>query len=411
MEQSSAGRRERRRSPGEGSVYKVEGGRRWRGAVRWTEADGTQRRRVVSGRTQAEARAAVDALRRELHLGTPVPKGRAPTVAEYLAEWIERNRARVRPSTWLVREQHVRLWLVPALGRIALVRLTSTDVERALAAFLKSGRPVTAAEAAKSARPPRRAVSPRTVFHIRTTLRIALNDARREGLVARNAAGDARPPRVPYTPIAYLSAEQAARLVESTRDHEYGPIYALAVSTGLRQGELLALSWPDVDFNAGTLTVRRSLARTAEGSYALGETKTPQSRRTIPLGATARVALRRQQARQATLRLAAGPTWQDPAEKDGLVFADAVGRPLNPPHVTYALKKTLAAAGLPAVRFHDLRHSAATLLLAEGVPLAVISAVLGHTSISVTSTFYAAVLPKAEREAMAALDHALSGPA
>jgi integrase len=343
-----------------------------------------------------------------LHLGTLAPAGRAVTVAEYLAQWIERDRARVRPSTWLVREQHVRLWLIPALGRIALVRLTSTDVERALAAFLKVGRPVTGAEAAKGARPRRTAVSPRTVTHIRTTLRIALNDARREGLVGRNAAGDARPPRVPVTSIAYLSAPDVRRLLDATRDDEYGPLYALAASTGLRQGELLGLAWADLDLAAGTLTVRRSLARTAEGGYALAQPKTARSRRTIPLPGTARDALLRRRGRQDAAQAAAGSAWQD---RDGLVFTDSIGRILVPHHVSYAFGRARAAAGVPRVRFHDLRHSAATLMLAEGVPLAVISEWLGHSGIAITAAYYAAVVPTLRRDAADAMDRALTRPA
>lgn len=401
MAQSTA-RRTRRRSAGEGSVYRQ--GTRWRGAVTWTEPDGTRSRRIVSAPTAAEARDKLDALRRELHLGTLAPAGRAATVAAYLAEWIERDRIRVRPSTWLVREQHVRLWLIPALGRIALARLTSTDVERALAGFLKAGRPVTGAEATNGARPRRRSVSPLTVTHIRTTLRIALNDARREGLVGRNAAADARPPRVPTTPIAYLPAPEVRRLLDTTRDDEYGPLYALAASTGLRQGELLGLAWGDVDLAAETLTVRRSLARTAEGGYALAAPKTARSRRTIPLPRTARDAFLRRRGRQDAAEATAGSAWQD---RDGLVFTDSIGRPLVPRHVSYAFERAQAAAGVPRIRFHDLRHSAATLMLAEGVPLAVVSEWLGHTGIAITASHYAAVVPALRHEAAAAMDRAL----
>lgn len=388
----------RRRSAGEGSVYKT--GSRWRGAISWTEPDGLRRRRVVSGRTQEEARAKLDAIRRELHLGVPVPKGRSLTLAEYLREWIEAERVRVRPSTWLVREQHVRLWLIPALGRIALTRLTSADVERALAAFLKEGRP------GSGARARRRVVSPRTVTHIRTTLRIALHDARRQGLVALNAAADARPPRVPPAPITYLRVADVRRLLDATRDDEYGPLYALAVSTGLRQGELLALTWSDVDLAAGTLTVRQALARTAEGGYAVAPPKTARSRRTILLGSLAREALLRQRGRQDSWEAAAGPAWQNVR---GLVFTDELGRPLDPGHVTYVFQRALAAASLPRVRFHDLRHTAATLMLAEGVPLAVIAEWLGHSGIAITAAHYAAIVPALYREAAGAVDRAMGG--
>ncbi len=400
----STARRARRRSPGEGSVYKTADGRRWRGAVSWTDPDGKRHRRVVQGRTAQEARDRLDALCRDLRLGTIARPGPSLTVAEYLAEWIGRNRARVRPSTWLVREQHVRLHLIPTLGRIVLARLTPAEVERALGDFLTAGRPLDGDHDATHTRRRARPVSPLTARHIRATLRAALADAAREGLVGRNAASDARPPYSPHRPISYLSAPDVRRLLEATHDDEYGPIYALAASTGLRLGELLGLGWADVDLSAGTLTVRRSLARTVDDTWALGEPKSARSRRTIPLPSTAADALRRQRDRQDAAREAAGSAWQD---RDGLVLTDAVGRPLHPEHVSYTFQRARAAAGLPRVRFHDLRHSAATLMLAEGVPLAVISEWLGHSGIAITASHYSAIVPELRRDAAYAMDRAL----
>ena len=406
----STARRSRHSSPGMGSVYRSEDGRRWRGAVSWTEPSGERRRRVVSGATAAQANEKLDALRRELHLGSPLPKGRAPTVGEFLDEWLERDAARVRPSTHAVRVQHVKLWIEPSIGSRALARLTPADVEHALAEFLKSGRP-RGADAGRSGRPPRRAVSPLTVQHVRATLRTALSDAERDGLVSRNAAAQARPPRAPYAAITYLDTAQVRRLLDATRDHEYGPLFAVAVSTGLRQGELLGLAWTDIDFEGGTLTVRRSLALTADGGYGLSEPKSAKSRRTLPLPTVAREALRRQRVRQDEARLAAGTAWQDPARRDGLVFTDGVGRPLDGSHVTYMFRRSLAAAGLPRVRFHDLRHSAATLMLAQGIGLATVSEMLGHSGIQVTAQRYAAIVPELKRDAAEAVDRALSGTA
>jgi integrase len=406
MAQSTA-RRARRRSPGEGSVYKVDGGRRWRGAVTWTEPDGTRRRRVVSAPTAAEARERLDVLRRGLMLGAPIPKGRALTVGEYLTEWIERNRSRVRPSTWAAREQHVRLWLIPTLGRYTLARLSPADVERALAEFLRSGRP-RGADAGTSSRSPRRVVSPLTIRHLRATLRMALSDAERDGLVVRNAAAKARPPRVPYAPISYLTPEQVNRLLDATREDEYGPLYALLVGSGLRLGEALGLAWRDIDQEAGTLTVRQTMALRADGTYGLSEPKTPRSRRTLPLTATARDALRRQRVRQDTARLAAGTAWQD---THGLVFTDAVGRGLRPRDVSHAFARAVRAYGLARVRLHDLRHTFATLALAEGVGLATVADLLGHTGVAITAAHYSAIVPELRREAAAAIDRAIGGGA
>lgn len=388
MQKSTA--RTRRRSAGEGSVYQT--GDRWRGAVTWTEPDGKRRRRIVTGRTSTEARDKLDALRHELRIGTLAPAGPTQTVGEYLSTWIERHRAGVRPSTWRTAESYVRVYLIPALGRHALVRLSAADVERALASFIRDGRPDG----------PQRPVAPITALHVRATLRRALGDAQRDGLVGRNAAADARPPYTPHRPVTYLEAADVRRLIEATADDPLGPLYALAATTGLRRGELLGLRWSDV--TDGALSVRRSMARDASGGWSTAEPKSARSRRTIPLPATARVALDRQRERQDANRTAAGSAWQD---RDGLVFTDSVGRPLLPEFVSHAFAKSRTAAGVPPVRFHDLRHSAATMMLAEGVPLAVISEWLGHAGIAITASHYAAVVPALRRDAADAMDRAL----
>jgi integrase len=389
----------RRRSPGEGTVYPFRSG--YRGAISWTEPDGRRHRRTVSGRTVEETRGKLDELRRDLRLGILAPSADL-TVGDFLSSWIERDRTRVRASTWRSRDMHVRVYLVPALGRLALARLTAADVERALSRFLAEGWPDRPAKRGPG-RQNAAGISPQTVRHIRTTLRRALGDAVRDGLVGRNAAADARPPYTPHRPVAYLTASDLRKLLEATRDDEYGPVYALAASTGLRLGELLGLSWADVGAD-GSLTVRRSLARAHSGGWALAEPKSARSRRSIPLPLAARAALELQRTRQRFARNGAGDAWQD---RHGLVFTDAVGRPLAPEKVSRMFGTARDRASLPRVRFHDLRHSAATTLLAQGVPLAVISEWLGHSGIAITASAYAAIVPELRTEAAAAMDRAL----
>lgn len=392
--------RTRRRSAGEGSVYRTTDGR-WRGAATWTEPDGRRQRRYVTGSTATEARGKLDEVRRRLRLGSLDPVG-SGSVADFLTAWIERHRARVRPSTWRTSEMHVRCYLVPALGRIALPKLTAADVERALATFLRDGRPLTTSTRGRQRPAP---VSPQTVRHVRSTLRRALADALRADLVSRNAAADAAPPYAPHRPVAYLPAVDVRRLIDVTRDDEFGPIYALAATTGLRLGELLGLAWSDVDIAQGTLTVRHSLAIDAAGGWSIAQPKSARSRRTIPLPAVARDSLDRQLARQTSAKVAAGTLWQDRA---GFVFTDAIGRPLHQGIVSSAFRRARSAAALPPIRFHDLRHSAATMMLAEGVPLAVISEWLGHAGIAITAAHYAAVVPELRHEAAAAMDRAMT---
>ncbi len=398
---TSAKKNARRRSPGEGSVYPFRGGHA--GALAWTDPDGTRHRRTVTAPTSAGVRDKLDDLRRELRLGTLTSASQALTVGDYLTEWIERHRTSVRPSTWRSAEQHVRVYLIPALGRIPLARLSADDVATALAAFQATGRPVRAPKRTRG-RQNAGGLSPLTVRHIRATLRQALGAAVIAGKAQRNAAADSRPPYLPHRPITYLSTRDLARLLDATRDDEFGPLYALAATTGLRLGELLGLEWPDVA--DGRLTVRRSLARAQGNGWELAQPKSARSRRTIPLPARARQAVETQRTRQRFAQNAAGSAWQD---RDGLVFTDAVGRPLAPERVSREFGKARDAAGVPRIRFHDLRHSAATALLSAGVPLAVISEWLGHSGIAITASAYAAVVPELLTDAADAMDRALGG--
>ncbi len=380
--------RTRRRANGEGSLYRDSAGR-WRGAVTWTDNAGQLKRRTVSAATQAEARGRLNVLRAELARGQE-PSANV-TLAEYLSRWLVAERARVAPKTWIGREQHIRGHIVPALGRVTLAKLTPADVERMTAGLIAAGK------------------AARTAASVRVTLRKALGDAARDELVHRNVAALARPPRVPGRDMQpgrdYLEPAQLRALLTSCADNPLGPLVTVAATTGLRQGELLGLAWDSVDLDAALLTVRRSLARDWIG-WKLAEPKTARSRRTLHLPARAVEALRAQQTAQDGLRAAAGTAWQD---QHGLVFTDAVGRPLKASDVSHALDPLLTAAGLPHVPFHGLRHSTATALLAAGVPLRVVADQLGHSTITITADIYAAVVPDLRRDAADAMDRALGG--
>lgn len=393
------------RRAGEGSVYRrKDRPGTWRGSLAWTE-NGVQRRRSVDGSSAADVRAKLDEIRADVGAGVAVPAGRQVTVGAYLADWIERDAARVRPSTWRVRETHVRCYLLPTLGSIVLRKLSATDVERAMARWMKSGRPTSEGDRRRG-RQKHLPASSQTVRHVRATLRRALTGAARDGLVTRNAASGAQPPRLEHREIEYLSAEEVGRLLEAVAEMPVRPLYVTAVATGLRLGELLGLAWADVDFAGGTLRVRRSLGVKAGGGWELGSPKSAKSRRTVPLAPIALDALRAQKVRQAAVRLAAGPDWED----QDLVFADVLGRPLSPGQVSHQFGKDLGLAGLAErITFHGLRHSAATLLLSQGIPISTISELLGHTSIGVTASFYAAIAPVLRLEARDAMARALAG--
>ena len=197
-----------------------------------------------------------------------------------------------------------------------------------------------------------------------------------------------------------MLAEMAGALLAATEQDRLGPLYAVALTAGLGQAELLGLRWTDVDLDAGLLTVRQTIQK-VDGEWVVGPPRSATSRRTIPLVASAAAALKRQRARQAEERLRAGEVWD---ASWGLVFAALDGTSLDGGEATKALQRAQAKAGLPRTTFHQLRHGAATLLLAQGVPLATIRDILGHSTITLTANTYAHVLPELRREAAAAMD-------
>lgn len=391
-----------RRARGDGSIYPTDDGR-WRAAAIYTDPDtGARRRKTVSAATRDAVKARLREVQRQIEAtGRPEPRTRrereaarrltqGSTVAEYLGQWLETERGRVRGATWRSRELHATHYIAPAVGAVPLADLRPSDVERMMAAMVARG------------------LSGRSARHARATLRRALADAQRDGLVASNAAALSRPPKADRAEIHVLTADETRRLLEGTTEDEFGPLYSVAASTGLRQGEVLGLEWVDLgdlDGQAPTLTVRRSLARTVDG-WGLADPKTARSRRTLELGPTTARALRRQRTRQKEQRLAAGEAWQD---RDGLVFTDAVGRPLKGYTVTAAFSDALKRLGLPHVRFHDLRHGVASLLLAQGVPLKLVSEQLGHSTITITADTYAHLDREQRRQAADALERAIGG--
>jgi integrase len=202
-----------------------------------------------------------------------------------------------------------------------------------------------------------------------------------------------------------LTAAEANVLIESTAKDRLGNLFALALLTGLRQGELLGLRWADIDLEKRTLQVRKALQKQA-GEWKFIEPKSERSRRKIRLPVTAVVTLELQQQRIEEMRLRAGSAWQD----WNLVFPSQIGTPLDGPNVTHHLQQKLAAAGLPRVRFHDLRHTCATLLLEKGIQDRTIMKQLGHAQVSLTLNTYTHVQPTLLSAAANALDEVFGSP-
>lgn len=235
-------------------------------------------------------------------------------------------------------------------------------------------------------------------------LRSILAEAAREQHIARNVASLVRAPKLEDTEVEPRTAEDASAFLESSRESQFAEIYTLALTLGLRRGELLGLRWVDINAERTELRVRQTAHRAGVGQgMSLGPTKTKRSRRTLPLPERAAEALKRRHAIQDGSRRAAGHAWED----TGLVFITKIGTPIEPSNLRRTFDKDIAAAGVRRIRFHDMRHTCASLLLSQGVQMRVAMEILGHSNMAITSDIYSHVAPAALKSASAAMNSAL----
>lgn len=369
-----------KRGNGEGSIGQYRG--RW--IARFTLADG--RRKAIYGATRAEVATKLASAIRDRDGGLPALNERV-TVGTFLLQWLERSvSGRNRPSTIRSYTSHVHVHLLPALGKKSLARLTPDDVE----AFMKEKQSA--------------GMTAATVVRIRSTLRRALAVAQKQGLVIRNVAALADPPSLKAKHFEALTVEQAREFLKAVRGHRMEGVFVLAITTGLRQGELLGLQWSDIDFASKRMSVRRALQR-VNGTLTMVEPKTSRSRRTLTLPPLAMDQLEAERERQQSIASSEGPTW-NPL---GLVFVTSRGTPLDGGNVTHTFQRVLHEAGLPRIRFHDLRHTCASLLLAQGANMRVIMEQLGHSQIGLTMNTYSHVMNEALQDAADRMEHVLTG--
>ncbi len=361
-----------RRGHGEGTIRRRQDGR-WEAAI---TLEG-RRRKSLYGKTRLEAQQKMVAALKARQDGLPIGTNDRQTVAQFLTRWLEETaKPRVRPKTYVSYEGHIRLHLVPVIGRVPLTKLSPDHVQRLYNDKLEAG------------------LSARTIHHFRETLRSALSDALRWGHVSRNVAALVDPPRAKRHEIRPLSPEEARTFLEASRTHRLHALYSVVLAVGLRQGEALGLGWDDVDLKRGEIRVARALQRVG-GKLTYVEPKSETSRRVVAIPVPIVAELQAHQDAQGFERRGAGEKWTE----TGLVFTTKIGTPLDGGNVTKQFQAILEGAGLPRQRFHDLRHSCASLLLAQGVHPRVVMETLGHSQISLTMNTYSHVMPELQREA------------
>ncbi len=374
-----------KRGNGEGSIYQRKDGR-------WTAEISLEggKSKFLYGKTRKEVQEKLKTALYEQQKGILVT-GPQQQVGHFLTHWLEDvHKQSIRSRTYERYEEIVRLHLLPGIGHHQLQKLSPQHLQMFYKKKLDEG------------------LSATTVISFHNVLHKALETAVRWNLIARNTCDLVSPPRRKHFKIQPLSIEQIHQLLAATRGHRQEALIILALTTGMRRGELLALKWQDLDLEKRILQVRRILTRIPSKLPGKGfeetEPKTDRGRRSIVLPLFTVEVLKQHRLRQLEEILKAGPAWYDL----DYVFCTSIGTHLNPTRDTLdVLKSLLKKAGLPNIRFHDLRHRSATMLLSMQVHPKIVQEILGHSQINITMDIYSHVLPTMQEEAMGKVNEVL----
>lgn len=368
-----------RKSNGEGTIRQRPDGR-WELRATLEDATGKKQRISIYGATRKEVTTKRDALKNEEAAGILAAPNRH-TVDTYLTAWLDHVQQDLKPTSHQSYKYIVDAHIIPRLGHVQLLKLAPLHVEGMITGMLRDG------------------LSARTASYARAVLRRALQQALRWGLVGRNVAQNVAPPRKEHQEMHAWTPEQAAAFLQHARPNPLYAVFYLALMTGMRRGELLGLRWQDIDERDHKLHIRQNLV-VVNNKPQFIEPKTARSKRTVHVAEETIRALQDHRAHVHNLRAKAKARWQE----HDLVFPSSIGTPLG----TYTLNRTwwalIASAKLPRIRFHDLRHTYASLALAQKISPKVVSERLGHANVAFTLQTYAHVYEEEHRAA--ALDSA-----
>lgn len=369
----------RRKSNGEGSIYRHKDGR-WVGALYVLTTSGIRKRLRVYGKTRAEAHAKLTEVKARQQQGIAIPD-KSWRLRDYLDYWLENVAQRtVRPTTFERYSINVRLYLKPALGHYRLDQLSVSLVQAFLNQHLAAGHSVRSAQVC------------------RTTLSSALTSAQREEYVMRNVARLVKLPTYESEEIVPWTKEEIRLFLRAARKDALFAAFLLLTLYGLRRGEVLGLRWQDIDFKQSSVHVRQQILR-IDGALQVGPVKTKAGRRDLPLVPLAQDALLVRQAEQGT------PPGSD------LVFTTRSGTPVEPQNLARSFWRICTANSIRRIRLHDLRHTTATMLSVLGVPARSAQQILGHSHVSVTQQIYQHSTMTQKREAVSQLESILRGDA
>jgi integrase len=344
------------------------------------------KRRYVSAKRKGDAERALREAMTDADRGL-VFDATKQSVSEYMTRWLEDfAKANLASRTYHNYKLQIREHIVPAFGKMKLSKLDTPNIQAFYTAKLQDG------------------LKPASIRYIHAVLRCALEKAVDLRLITRNPAANARPPKIKQEEITPLDVEQARDLLKAAKGDRFECLYVLSLMCGLRMGESLGLRWPDVDLEAGNLRIHRQLQRIREGGGLVFSEPKNASRRTIDLPQRAIEALISHRKRQLEQQLRAGAKWQD----DDLVFTTTIGTAVDAQNVVNRhFKPMLRRAGLPDIRWHDLRHTCATLLLSRGTHPTYVQKLLGHASVQLTLDRYSHWMPSMGKHTASAMEEAL----